>query len=49
MAEIPPLAGLPAGGIYPLDFSPAFLSAVGAKGGDKSEEVIGLKCRSFQL
>jgi hypothetical protein len=47
MAEISPLAGLPAGGVFPLDFSPAFLSAVGAKGGAKRDEAIGLKCKPF--
>jgi len=44
MSTANPLQGLPAAGVFPLEFSPAFMSALGAKPDEKPGELIGLKC-----
>jgi hypothetical protein len=44
MSTANPLTGLPAGGVFPLEFSPAMISALGGKPDKKPEELVGLKC-----
>jgi hypothetical protein len=44
MSTANPLKGLPGGGVFPLEFSPAMISALGGKPDKKPEELVGLKC-----